>query len=149
MVRNCRNYFLGRLRTLEIEGEIVNKPSKKGNSFFLPKSNSYASVNSRDISYSQLPSSTSSCPQDLGHDSFVISEEIEALNEIINQSLQCITRDPPKEWVSIETQTGDVSFAAYVDSEYGTNDNLFVTVANIGTVTDSGFHQLRNLGTSK
>ena len=91
MVRNCRNYFLRRLRTLEIEREIVNKPSKKGNSFFLPKSNSYASVNSRDISYNQLPSSTSSCPEDLGHDSFVISEEIEALNEIINQSLQCIT----------------------------------------------------------
>ena len=149
MVRNCRNYFLGRLRTLEIEGEIVNKPSKKGNSFFLPKSNSYASVNSRDISYNQLPSSTSSCPQDLGHDAFVISEEIEALNEIINQSLQCITRDPPKEWVSIETQTGDVSFAAYVDSEYGSNNDLFVTVANIGTVTDSSCHELRNLGTSK
>ena len=142
MVRNCRNYFLRRLRTLEIEREIVNKPSKKGNSFFLPKSNSYASVNSRDISYNQLPSSTSSCPQNLGHDSFVISEEIEALNEIINQSLQCITRDPPKEWVSIETQTGDVSFAAYVDSEYVTNNDLFVMVASKGTVTDSGCHQL-------
>ena len=28
--------FWERLRTLDIEGEIVNKPSKKGNSFFLP-----------------------------------------------------------------------------------------------------------------
>ena len=45
--------FWERLRTLEIEGEIVNKSS-----FFLPKSNSYASINSSDISYNQFPSST-------------------------------------------------------------------------------------------
>ena len=32
--------FWERLRTLDIDGEIVNKPSKKGNSFFLVKSNS-------------------------------------------------------------------------------------------------------------
>ena len=42
--------FWERLRTLEIKGEIVNKPSKKENSFFLTESNSYASVNSNDIS---------------------------------------------------------------------------------------------------
>ena len=29
--------FWERLRALEIEGEIINKPSKKGNSFFLSK----------------------------------------------------------------------------------------------------------------
>ena len=50
--------FWERLRTFEIEGEIVNKPTKKGNSFFLSKSNSYASVNSSDIFYNQFPSST-------------------------------------------------------------------------------------------
>ena len=33
--------FWERLRTLKIGGEIVNKPPKKGNSFFLPKSNLY------------------------------------------------------------------------------------------------------------
>ena len=76
-----------RLRTLEIEGEIVNKPPKKGNSFFLPKSNSYTSVNSSDILYNQFPSSTPSYPQYL----CIISEEIEALDKIINESLQCIT----------------------------------------------------------
>ena len=43
--------FWERLRTLEIEGEIVNKPLKKGNSLFLSKSSSYASDNSSDISY--------------------------------------------------------------------------------------------------
>ena len=32
--------FWERLRTLEIEGEIFYKSSKKGNFFFLPKSNS-------------------------------------------------------------------------------------------------------------
>ena len=80
-----------RLRTLEIEGEIVNKPPKKGNSFFLPKSNSYTSVNSSDILYNQFPSSTPSYPQDLGYDLCIISEEIEALDKIINESLQCIT----------------------------------------------------------
>ena len=31
--------FWERFRTLEIEGEIINKPSKKANSFFLSKSN--------------------------------------------------------------------------------------------------------------
>ena len=101
------------------KGEIVNKPSKQGNSFFQPKSNSYASINSSDISYNKFPSSTPSCPQDLGHDLSIISEEIEALDKITNQNLQCITRDHPKECVNIETQTGDVSFAEYVDSEVG------------------------------
>ena len=125
-----------------MEGGIVNKPSKKGNSFFLPKSNSYASVNSSDISYKQSPSSIPSCPQDLGHDLSIISKEIEALDKIINQSLQCITRDPPRECVSIETQTGDVSSAEYVESGAGTNDDLFVTVVNKGTETDSDCHQL-------
>ena len=56
-------------------------------------------------------SSTPSCPQNIGHDLSIISEEIEALDEIINQSLQCITQDNPKECVSIETQTCDVSSA--------------------------------------
>ena len=73
----------------------------------MPKSNSFASVNSGDISYNQFPSSTPSCPQDLGHDLTIISEEVEALDKIINQNLQCITRDPPKECGSIETQTDD------------------------------------------
>ena len=100
--------FLERLRTLEIDGEIVNKPSKKGNSFFSSKCNSYASVNSSDISYNQFPSSTPSCHQNLGHELSIINEDTEALDKIINQSLQCITRDPTKEYVSIETQTGDV-----------------------------------------
>ena len=66
------------MRTLE--------SSKKGNSVFLSKSNSYASVNSGDISYNQFPSSTPSCPQNLGHDLSIIGEEIEALDKIINQS---------------------------------------------------------------
>ena len=134
-----------RLRALEIEGEIVNKPPKKGNYFFLPKSDSFASVNSGDISYNQFPSSTTSCPQDLGHDLSIISEEIEVLDKIINQSLQRTTRDPPKECVSIETQTGEASSADYVDSGIGTNGGFFVTEANKGTETDSDCHQL--LGT--
>ena len=128
------------MRTTEIKGEIVNKSSKKGNSFFLLKSNSYASVKSSDISYNQFPSSPPSCPQDLGHDLSIISEEIEVLDKTINQSLQCITRDPPKECVSIESQTGDVSSTEYVDSGVGTNDGLFVMVANKGTETDSDCH---------
>ena len=134
--------FLERLRTLEIEGEIANKPSKKGNSFFSSKCNSYTSVNSSDISYNQFPSSTPSCPQNLGHHLSIISEEIEALDKIINQSLQCITRDSTKECVSIETQTGDVSSTEYVDSRVGTNNDLFVMVVNKGTQTDSDCHQL-------
>ena len=130
------------LRTLEIEGEIINKPSKKGNSFFLWKSNSYASVNSSEISCNQFPSSIPSCPQNLGHDLSIISEEIEALDKIIDLSLQCITRDPTKECVSIETQMGDESSTEYVDSGVGTNDDLFAMVANKGTETDSDCHQL-------
>ena len=133
--------FWERLRTLEIKGGIVNKPSKKGNSFFLSKSNSYASVNSSDISYNQFPCSTPSCPQNLGHDLSIISEEVEALDKIINQSLQYITRDSTKECVSTETQTGGVSSTEYVDSGVGTNDDLFLMVANKGTETDSDCHQ--------
>ena len=106
---------------------------KKGNIFFLPKSNSCASVNSSDISYDQFPSSTPSCTQNLGHDLSFISEEIEAMDKIINQSLQCITQDPPKECVSIETQTDDISSTEYVDPGVGTNSDLFVMVANTGT----------------
>ena len=86
----AKSIFWKRLKPLEIEEEIVNKPSK-GNSFFLPKSNSYTSVNFSDISYNQYPNSTPSCPQDLGYDLSIISEEVEALDKIINQSLQCIT----------------------------------------------------------
>ena len=52
--------------------------------------------------YNQLPSSTFSFPLDLGHDLSIISEEIEALDKIISESLQCIIRDPPKESVSTE-----------------------------------------------
>ena len=111
--------FWERLRTLEIKGEIVNNSSKKGNSFFLPKINSYTSVNSSDISYNQFPSSTPSCPQNLGHDLSISSEEIEALDKIINQSLQCITGDSTEECVSIETQMGDMSSTEYVNSGIG------------------------------
>ena len=100
--------FWERLRTLEIEAEILNNPWKKGNFFFLPKKNSFTSVDPSDISYNQFSSSTPSCPQNLGHDLSIISEEIEALDKIINQSLQFITRDPTMECASIETQTGDV-----------------------------------------
>ena len=60
--------FWERLKILEIKEKIVNKPSKKGNSFFLSKSDPYTSVSSSDISHSQFPSSTPSCPQNLGHD---------------------------------------------------------------------------------
>ena len=134
--------FWERLRTLEIEGEIISKPSKMGNSFFLSKSNLYASVNSSDISCNQFPSSTPSCPQNLGHDLSIISEEIEALDKIINQSLQCITRDSTKECVSTKTQTGGISSTEYVYSRVGTNDDLFVMVANKARETDSDCHQL-------
>ena len=138
----AESIFWERLRTIEIEEKIVNKSTKKGNPFFLPKSSTYVSVNSSETSYSQFPSSTPSCFQDLEHDLSIISEEIEALDKIINQSLQCITRDPPQECVSIEHKTGEISSAEYIDSEVGTNDGLFVTVANKGTKTDSECHQL-------
>ena len=130
------------MRTLEIGGEIINKPSKKGNSFFLWKSNSYARFSSSEISCNQFPSSTPSCPQNLGHDLSIISEEIEALDKIINRSLQCITRDATKESVSIETQTGGVSSTEYVDFGIGTNDDIYFMVANKGTENDSDCHQL-------
>ena len=54
--------FWERLRLLEIEGELLVNHQRRGNSFFLPKSNSYASANFSDISYNQFPSSTPSCP---------------------------------------------------------------------------------------
>ena len=92
-----------RLKTLKIKVEIVNKPSKKGNSFFLSESNSYASSNSSDISYNRFLSSTPSCHRNSEHGLSITNEEIESLDKIINQILQCITRDSTKECVSIET----------------------------------------------
>ena len=60
--------FCEKLRTLEIERKIVNKPSKKGSSFFFPKSNSYTTLNASNISYNHFTRSTPSCLQDLhGH----------------------------------------------------------------------------------
>ena len=147
--------FRERLRTLGIEVEIVDKPLKKGNSSFLSKSNSYASVNSSDISYNPFPSSTPLCPQDLRHDSSIISEEIETLDKIIKTSsvFQTFLRNVlalQHKWV--------ISSAEHVDSGVGTNNDLFA--ANKSTETDSDCHQhigtLReaillwmNLGTSK
>ena len=147
--------FWERLRTLEIKVEIVNKPSKKGNSFFLSKSNLYAIVNCSDISYNYFPKSTLSSPQNLRHDLSIISEVIEALDKIIKQTLWCITRDSTKKCVTIETQAGGVSSTEYLDSGVGTNDDLFAMVA-----TDSDCDQLiatpreslcerMNLGASK
>ena len=121
---------------------LINHQKRGFFFFFLLKSNLYATVNSNDLSYNQFPSSIPSCPQNLGHDLSIISEEIEALDKIINQSLQGITRDPPKKCVSIETQAGDVSSTEYVDSGVGTNDDLFVNGANKGTETDNDCHQL-------
>ena len=140
---------------LKIKVEIVNKPSKKGNSFFLSKSNLYASVNCSDISYNHFPKSTLSSPQNLRHDLSIISEVIEALDKIIKQTLWCITRDSTKKCVTIETQAGGVSSTEYLDSGVGTNDDLFAMVA-----TDSDCDQLiatpreslcerMNLGASK
>ena len=57
--------FCEKLRTLEIERKIVNKPSKKGSSFFFPKSNSYTTLNASNISYNRFTRSTPSCLQDL------------------------------------------------------------------------------------
>ena len=132
----AQSIFWKRLRTLEIEGKIVNKPSEKGN-FSLPKSNLYVCVNSSDISSCQFPSSKLSFPQDLRHDLSITSREIETVSKTSNQSLQCITRVPPRECVSTETQAGDVSSAEYVDYAVGTNDDLFFTVTNKGMETDS------------
>ena len=117
---NAESTFAEKLKTFEIEGEIVNKLSKKGNSFFCRK---VIRMPVLILVINYFPSSTPSCPQDLGHDLSIISEETEALDKIIDQNLQCIAQDPPKECVRIETQTGDVSSAEYVDSRVETTDD--------------------------
>ena len=109
----------------------------------MPKSIPYVTVNINDIPYRQFPSSPSSCPQDLGKNLSIISEEIYTLDKIIEHSLQCITRDTPKECVlQTSNTTSDVSPAEYVYSGFRTNDDLFVTMANKGTETDGKCHQL-------
>ena len=118
---------------MKSRGKLLINHEEKGNSFFLPKSNTYVSVNFSKIFYNQFPGSTLSCPQNLGPDLPIISEEAEALGKMINQSIQCITRDLSQQSVSIETQTRDVSSTEYVDFGVGTNDDLFVMVANKGT----------------
>ena len=123
---NAESTFAEKLKTFEIEGEIVNKLLKKGNSFFCRK---VIRMPVLILVINYFPSSTPSCPQDLGHEVKkvkklrFISEEIEALDKIIDQNLQCIAQDPPKECVRIETQTGDVSSAEYVDSRVETTDD--------------------------
>ena len=126
----------GRLRTLKIVGKIINKSSKKWNFFLLPISIPYIIVNINRIRYSH-------CSQDLGNNLSIISEEIYTLDKIIKHSLQCITRDTPKECVlQTSNTTSDVSYAEYVYTGVRTNDDLLVTMANKGTETDSKCHQL-------
>ena len=114
--------FWKRLRILEIKGKLLVNHRRREILSFCRKIIRMSS----DISYNQFPSSTPSCPQNLGHDLSIISEEIEALDKIINENLQCITRDSTKE--CIETQTGGLSSTEYVDSGVGNNDDLFVMV---------------------
>ena len=64
------------------------------------------------------------------------------INDLIKASNVLLGRVYPKKCVSIETQTGDVTSAEYVDSGVETNDDLFVMVANKGTENDSECHQL-------
>lgn len=102
----------------------------------MPISIPYIIVNINDIRYSH-------CSQDLGNNLSIISEEIYTLDKIIKHSLQCITRDTPKECVlQTSNTTSDVSYAEYVYTGVRTNDDLFVTMANKGTETDSKCHQL-------
>ena len=97
---------------MKSRGKLLINHEEKENSSFLPKSRTYVSVNSSKIFYNQFPSSAPSCPQNLGPD---------------------LPRDLPQQSVSIETQTRDVSSTEYVDFGVGTNDDLFVMVANKGT----------------
>ena len=75
--------FWQRLKILEKEGKIINKPSKKGNSFFLPKSNLNSSFNINDRSVRKFPSSTPPCSQDFCHELSLISEGTDSLDKII------------------------------------------------------------------
>ena len=75
--------FWERLEILEKEGKVINKPSMKGNSFFLPKGNLNSSCNINDRSVRQFPISTPPCSQDFCNELSLISEEIDSLDKIL------------------------------------------------------------------
>ena len=68
--------FWQRLKILEKEEKIINKPSKKGNSSFLPKGNLNSSFSIKDKSVRKLPSSTPLWSRDFFH-------ELSLMNKLI------------------------------------------------------------------
>ena len=63
-----------RLKILEKEGKIINKPSKKRNSFFLQKGNLNSNFDIDDRSVRKFPSSAPLCFQGFCHELSLISE---------------------------------------------------------------------------
>ena len=72
----------------------------------------------------------------------LISEEIDSLDKIINQSIQSLKQDNPNKYVSIKTQTCNKLSADYIDIAVGSNDGLPVTVAHKSMETKSECYQL-------
>ena len=80
--------------------------------------------------------------RDFFHGLSLISEEIDSLDKIINQSIEIPRQDNPNEYVSIETQTCHKLSKDYIDTAIGSSKGLFVTVAHKSTETESEFYQL-------
>ena len=72
----------------------------------------------------------------------LISEEIDSLDKIINQSIESPRQDNPNECVSIETLTCHKLSKDYIDIAIGPNKGLFVTVPHKSTEIEFEFYQL-------
>ena len=120
----------------------MNKLSKKGYSFFLPKGNLNSKFNINDRSSRKFPSSTPPCSQDFCHELSLISEEIDSMDKIINQSIESFRQDNPNEYVSIEAQTCNQLSADYINIAVGPNDVFSVMVVRKSAGTEFECYQL-------
>ena len=134
--------FCQRLKILEKEGKIINKLSKKGYSFFLPKGNLNSKFNINDRSSRKFPSSTPPCSQDFCHELSLISEEIDSMDKIVNQSIESFRQDNPNEYISIEAQTCNQLSADYINIAVGPNDVFSVMVVHKGAGTEFECYRL-------
>ena len=105
-------FFWERMKTLEDQGVIINRPTKCGSSFFLSKSlHEPSDSNSNTINTTptvSLPSNTAVCPN-YDKDVSLLSEGIDSLEQFFDTQLQNLTQISPVKSNSKGTNTNNES----------------------------------------
>ena len=113
-------FFWERMKTLEDQGVIINRPTKCGSSFFLSKSlHEPSDSNSNTINTTptvSLPSNTPVCPN-YDKDVSLLSEGIDSLEQFFDTQLQNLTQISPVKSNSKGTNTNNES-DIFITSRY-------------------------------